>query len=215
MKKGKRNLIIAAVVLFVCAAVWLNWSYNDRMNPEPVDADMAAAEDFNRAAAEMAYGASLSGEDSAAVLSELSGSDAEAVSTASGYFAAARLTRQQSRDSALSLLEQAAKAENASQEVIDSAMTEIADMAGLSLQEAQIENLLIAKGFTDCVVFMSGEEVTVAVPAPLEGLTQADVARITETVLTETGLNASDLRVIEVKGNAAQSEPIFQAEAEE
>ena len=73
-------------------------------------------------------------------------------------------------------------------------------MATYSMQEAQVENLLIAKGFTDCVVFMSGDEVTVAVPAPLEGLSSADVARITDTVVTETGLDASALRVIEVKG---------------
>ena len=117
----------------------------------------------------------------------------------SGYFAAARLTRQQSRDNALDLLEQAAGSEGASQEGIDSAMNEIAAMATFSLQEAQVENLLLAKGFSDCVVFIGGEEITVAVPAPLEGLSQADVARITDTVLAETSLPVSALRVIEVK----------------
>ena len=204
MKKGKRNLVIVAVLLFVCAAVWLNWSYNNNAGPDPVDADMVLAEDEAMAAAEAAYGAALTGEDADAALGELTG-DADEVSgqvqsDASGYFATARLTRQQSRDSALGLLEQAAAAEGASQEVIDSAMTEIAAMATYSMQEAQVENLLIAKGFTDCVVFMSGDEVTVAVPAPLEGLSSADVARITDTVVTETGLDASALRVIEVKG---------------
>ena len=204
MKKGKRNLVIVAVLLFVCAAVWLNWSYNNNAGPDPVDADMVLAEDEAMAAAEAAYGAALTGEDADAALGELTG-DADEVSgqvqsDANGYFATARLTRQQSRDSALGLLEQAAAAEGASQEVIDSAMTEIAAMATYSMQEAQVENLLIAKGFTDCVVFMSGDEVTVAVPAPLEGLSSADVARITDTVVTETGLDASALRVIEVKG---------------
>ena len=28
MKKAKRNIIIAAVLVLVCAAVYLNWSYN-------------------------------------------------------------------------------------------------------------------------------------------------------------------------------------------
>ena len=204
MKKGKRNLVIVAVLLFVCAAVWLNWSYNNSAGPDPVDADMVLAEDEAMAEAEAEYGAALTGEDADAALGELTG-DADEVSgqvqsDANGYFATARLTRQQSRDSALGLLEQAAAAEGASQEVIDSAMTEIAAMATYSMQEAQVENLLIAKGFTDCVVFMSGDEVTVAVPAPLEGLSSADVARITDTVVTETGLDASALRVIEVKG---------------
>jgi len=196
MKKGKRNLVIVVVLLFVCAAVWLNWSYNSRLDPEPVDADMVSAEDAALSEAEAAYGASITGEESQTVLNALTGSGS------SGYFASARLTRQQSRDSALELLEQAAASVNASQEIIDSAMSEISDMAGASMREAQVENLLIAKGFSDCVVFIGEDEITVAVPAPLEGLSQADVARITETVTAETGVEASALRVIEVKGEA-------------
>ena len=200
MKKGKRNLVICAVLLFVCAAVWLNWSYNKNAAPKTPDADMVLAEDEQRSQALAAYGQTLEGEEAASVLGALDDDGAAASAPDSGYFAAARLTRQQSRDSALELLEQAAGAESASQEVIDSAMNEIAAMAGFSLQEAQVENLLLAKGFSDCVVFMGGEEITVAVPAPIEGLSQADVARITDTVLSETRLPASALRVIEVKG---------------
>ena len=37
MKKGKRNLIVVAVLLFVCAAVWLNWSYNKNAEPQTPD----------------------------------------------------------------------------------------------------------------------------------------------------------------------------------
>ena len=212
MKKGKRNLIIVAVLLFVCAAVWLNWSYNNSMGPDPVNADMVMAEDAAKEEADAAYGASLNGEEADEVLSALAGKEQDALETSGGYFATARLTRQQSRDSALGLLEQAAASENASQEVIDSAMSEIAAMASFSMQEAQMENLLIAKGFTDCVVFMSAEDITVAVPAPLEGLSQADVARITETVITESGMPASALRVIEVKGTAMSEQTAPEAE---
>ena len=214
MKKGKRNLIIVAVLLFVCAAVWLNWSYNSKLSPEPVDADMVSAEDAAKAEADAAYGASLTGSDSQAVLSALTQDGSAAASVTNGYFASARLTRQQSRDSALELLEEAAASENASQEIIDSAMAEIADMAGCSMREAQVENLLIAKGFADCVVFMGGDGVTVAVPAPMEGLSQSDVARITETVLAETGLSASALRVIEVKADSPVQTPMFEADAD-
>ncbi len=199
MKKGKRNLVIAAVLLFVCAAVWLNWSYNKNAAPKTPDADMVLAEDEQREQALAAYGETLSGEDTAAVLGELG--EGESLQATSGYFAEARLTRQQSRDNALDLLEQAASSDGASQEVIDSAMNEIAAMATVSLQEAQMENLLLAKGFSDCVVFIGGEEITVAVPAPIEGLSQADVARITDVVLGETALPASALRVIEVKAS--------------
>ncbi len=173
MKKNlKRNMVIAAVLLLVCAAVYLNWSYNNRWGG--ADAAMVDAEDEAMTEA----GGEASSED---------------------YFAAARLTRQNSRDEALNLLQTAASSETASQETIDSAMTAIASMATWSMQETQIENLLIAKDFSDCVVYISSEGVTVAVPAPAEGLSEAAVARITDTITSETGISAAQIKVIEIR----------------
>lgn len=190
MKNLKRNIVIITVLLFVCAAVYLNWSYNNQWG----DADdaMVAAEDAAMAAADAEYTATLDEE----LAAKETGTEDDNLSD---YFAQARLTRQQSRDEALSLLETAASAETASQEVIDSAMDEISVMASWSMQESQIENLLIAKDFADCIVFISDDGVTVAVPAPAEGLSQAAVARITETITSETDFTAAQLQVIEIK----------------
>ena len=185
MKKNlKRNIVMAAVLLFVCAAVYLNWSYNNRLGE--ADSAMVKAEDAAMTAANEKY------------LETLAQEELEAEQD-NAYFASARLTRQQSRDEALSLLETAAAGEGASQETIDSAMASITTMATWSMQEAQIENLLLAKDFDDCVVYMTGEGVTVAVPAPQEGLSTASVARITDTITSETDFTASQLRIIEVK----------------
>ena len=188
MKKNlKRNIVMAAVLLFVCAAVYLNWNYNSKLGK--ADPAMTAAEDAQAAAA---------GEDGAA-----SAFDEEAKSEGvSTYFASARLTRQQSRDEALSLLETAAASENASQETIDSAMQSISVMATWSMQESQIENLLLAKEFEDCVVYMSGDGITVAVPAPADGLSEASVARITDTITSETEYTPSQIKIIEVRSEA-------------
>ena len=187
----KRNIVMAAVLLFVCAAVWLNWSYSKRYGE--ADAAMAKAEDARIASAEASY-------------TETAAEEERASEQGSAYFAAARLTRQQSRDEALSLLETAAAGEGASQETIDAAMDSIAAMATWSMQEAQIENLLLAKEFTDCVVYLSADGVTVAVPAPAEGLSEASVARITDVITSETGLSASQLRIIEVRDPEALPE---------
>ena len=176
MKNKKRNITMIAVLLFVCAAVLLNWSYNNRWG-EP-DAEMVSAEDEA-----MAQANALSGEES----------------VAAGYFAEARLTRQVSRDEALQLLQTAATAETASQETIDSAMSAISAKATTSMKEAQIENLLIAKEFSDCVVYIGDGKITVAVPAPEEGLSEDAVARITEIICSETEYEASQLSIIQVK----------------
>lgn len=185
----KKNIVIATVLLFVCAAVYLNWSYNSKWGD--ADSEMVSAEDNAMDAAEQEY------------LSAISDMEMENEMTSS-YFAEARLTRQQSRDEALGLLETAASSENASQETIDSAMDSIAAMATWSMQEAQIENLLLAKDFEDCVVYMSSDGVTVAVPAPVEGLSEAAVARITDTITTETDYTASQIKVIEIRDTAEQ-----------
>ena len=117
------------------------------------------------------------------------GAAAEAAKTLSlgtEYFAEARLTRQVSRDEALELLQTAASSEAASQETIDSAMNAISHMAACSMKEAQIENLLIAKDFADCVVYIGNDTITVAVPSPAEGLSEEAVARITDIICRET-----------------------------
>ena len=179
MKNRKRNITMAAVLLFVCTAVALNWSYN-RSWGSP-DAEMVAAEDAEMMLADAAY--------------------AGTVPTGStDYFAEARLTRQVSRDEALHLLQTAATAETASQETIDSAMSAISAMATCSMQEAQIENLLIAKEFADCVVYIGSDSITVAVPAPAEGLSEESVARITDIICSETQYQAAQLNIIEVRG---------------
>ena len=174
MKNLKRNITIAAVLLLVCAAVYLNWSYNNQWGK--ADSAMVKAEDAAMEEANKAY---------------------EAANT-SGYCAEARLNRQVSRDEAIKLLEDAVSSETASQETIDSAMNAISAMANYSMKESQLENKLLAKDFSDCVVYMSEDSITVAVPAPAEGLSEAAVARITETVTSETAYTAAQLNVIGV-----------------
>ncbi len=186
MKKLKRNLVVVTVLFFVCAAVYLNWSYNNRWGQ--ADDAMVRAEDEAMAEAGQQYTESMN---------EIS----DPGSAVPDYFSEARLTRQQARDEALSLLETAASSQGASAEVIDSAMTEISVMAQYTMNESQLENQLIARDFADCVVFMSDDGVTVAVPAPAEGLTEAQVARITETVTGGTDYTMEQIKVIEVKEN--------------
>ncbi|MBP8640967.1 MAG: SpoIIIAH-like family protein, partial [Oscillospiraceae bacterium] len=75
-------------------------------------------------------------------------------------------------------------------------------MATYSMMETQIENLLLAKSFAECVAFISADGVTLAVPAPAEGLAVEDVAKITDTIVAETDFAATQIRIIEVKNNA-------------
>ena len=192
MKLWKRNVVVAAIVLFVCVAVYLNWSYN--REDDTADAGKTLGE------------AALVGNQTSDPLVSTTPDPAASPtpsaapdSTGTGYFASARLNRQQARDSALSLLQEAAASEDADQAMKDEANASIQTMASLTVSEAQIENLVTAKGYSDCVAFIGDNSVSVVVAATENGLTDAAVARITVIVMVETGVSASQIKIIEAQ----------------
>jgi stage III sporulation protein AH len=69
----------------------------------------------------------------------------------------------------------------------------------VSLNEAQIESLVIAKGYADCVAYITNEGISVAVAAPEGGLQEQDVAVIADIVISQSDYTYSDIRVVEVK----------------
>ena len=124
------------------------------------------------------------------------GTDEEAVYTGGDYFASARLTRQQARDNAISLLQEAADQSGADAAVANEASEGIQVLAGYTMKEAQIENLVTAKGYTDCVAFMGEDSISVVVDTGTGELTAEDVAKITDIAMTETGYPASGIKIM-------------------
>ena len=187
MRIIKRNAIILAAILFVCVAVYLNWAYNRQ--------ERALSETESKETVS-AVGAADEGEG---LFYE---APVPAVSTASAvteYFTSARLTRQQARDSAISTLRDAAESESAAAEAVSGALDAITVMTQYTVAEAEIESLVMAKGFEDCLVFLDAQSAIVAVPAPPAGLTFTAVSRITDIVLEKTELNTEQIKIIEVK----------------
>lgn len=206
MSVWKRNAVVVAIVLFVGAAVYLNWSYNHQQT-----ADDPAASETGKVLGQagLVNGVDASADPSVKPSAAPSGVNASAAPSAgtgdgdkagtTGYFSAARLNRQQARDSALQLLQQAAADENAAQEVIDDANTSIQAMATYTMSEANVENMVTAKGYGDCVCFISGDSASVVVSSTADGLTEADIAKILEIVKQETGLSAETIHIIETE----------------
>lgn len=205
MKLWKRNAVVAAIVLFVCVAVYLNWSYHKDNNTDAGKTlGEAALVGGQQTSDPLLTGSTASAAPSP---SPSAGADGETSAqqtengtseTGSGnYFDSARLNRQQARDSALALLQEAAGDENADQAMKDEANASIQTMASVTVSEAQIENLVTAKGYTDCVAFIGDNSVSVVVSNNGVSLTDADVAKITEIVTDETGMEASKIKIIE------------------
>lgn len=187
MKVWKKNMVAAAVLVTVCAGIYVNWLYTEEQTAvsltDTLDAEKVMSEDTL-----------VLSEDMAAIAA---GEELE--TTATDYFAAVRLSRQQARDSAVNLLQEAmAYSDGTGSKEVESAV-ELEEIVQTALSEAQIESLIIAKGFMDCVAYMSGEGISVAVSSPEGGLQQADVAVIADIVMAQSDYDLDDIRVVEVQ----------------
>ena len=87
--------------------------------------------------------------------------------------------------------------ENASEEVCNEASQTLQVLAGYTVAETQIENLVTAKGYADCVVFMGSESCSVVVDAGENGLEAQDVAKIKDIVINETQYTAGQIKIME------------------
>lgn len=187
----KRNIVAATVLLFVCAAVYLNWKYASGLP------DGAATDVGQKILGEstLVSGGAQTGEEESGA-GETSGVEETSGDAGDDYFASARLSRQQARDSAIALLREAAESETADVAVANEAAETIQVLAGYALAEAQIENLVTAKGYSECVAFMGDGAISVVVEKE-GGLQAEDVAKITEIVLSETDYTTDQITVLE------------------
>ena len=180
MKQWKKNMVAAAVLVTVCTGIYLNWLYTDQQTAadltDTVDAEKVLSEDL------LALDTEVLGED---------------VNTSTDYFAAVRLSRQQARDSALNLLQEAMAYDDATKAAESS--KQLDEIVQTALSEATIESLVIAKGYADCVAYMSSDGVSVAVASPEGGLQTADVAVIADIVMTQSQYDLDAIRVVEVQ----------------
>ena len=93
----------------------------------------------------------------------------------------------------------AAAREDADETVKNQLNDNIQTMADYTVTEAQIENLVVAKGYADCVAFIGEDTLSLAVAAPEGGLTEADTAKIVDVVNRTAGFNADQISIIEVE----------------
>lgn len=184
MNQWKKNMMAAAILVTVCAGIYVNWLYTE----DAATSDLTETLDSEKVMSDETL---VLSDDMAALAA------GESVdTTASDYFAAVRLSRQQARDNALNMLEEAMAYADSTKASESSAQLE--DIVQTALSEAQIESLIIAKGYTDCVAYMTNEGISVAVSAPEGGLQEADVAVIADIVMSQSDYLLTDIRIVEV-----------------
>lgn len=183
MKIWKRNAIIALVMVLICGGIYLNWLYENK------SVDLTNVLDADK----------IMG-DSTLVLQNDTDYAMEAANTSpdqDSYFAQMRLSRQNARDEAVTLLQEAmAYAEN---EDMSQSSQKLENIISEALAESQIESLVIAKGYADCVAYISQDGISVAVAMPADGLQQSDVSLLADIVMAQTEYSLSDIRIFGVE----------------
>ena len=173
----KRRAVVGSVLLLVCVAVYLNWRYTDKV------------QESSKVLGQSQLVSSQKGGTAA-------GDDAAAATGGSDYFATARLNRKQARDNAIGLLDEAKVDVNADAATKNKAAETLQVLAAYTVSESQIESLVTAKGYTDCVAFMGDSSVSVVV-GDADGLDAQDVAKIKDIVIGETNYKADQIKIME------------------
>ena len=181
MKKWRKNIVAGAVLLTVCAGIYMNWYYGEQQSATDLTSTLNEEKVLSSDLLVMGdVGLTLDGE----------------TTTVSQYFASVRLSRQEARDSAVTLLQEAMAYDDGT----DSAQTnlQLQDIVQTALREAQIESLVIAKGYADCVAYITDDGISVAVASPEGGLIETDVAAIADVILSQSQFSMEDIRIVEV-----------------
>ena len=179
---SKKHIVLSALVLALSVAVYLNWEYvktngDTFENTSKVAVDGAVEET-----------ASPGGED---------GKTGETAAYGEAYFAEAKLSRTKARDEAADALKYMLEDANLTTDQMTQLTIEAADIAKSIETEGKIENLIKAKGFQECMVYLADDKIDVLVKC--SGMTDSEAAQIKDVILGEVAVPDSSISIIEIQ----------------
>ncbi len=204
LKFKKNGALISVIVLLLCVAVYLNWSYERSNTTKEVSSENLITEGTD--VEEGAITTLASDEErfeknnweiEMASTQEETMTEDERLTRLCADMDEMRLSLETSRSSELSLLRETVENTESSAEARASAEEQIAAIAANSVIEAKIESLVVAKGFVDCIALVSADGISVVIVPEKEGLQASDVAKISDIIMSETDFDTTQIRVIE------------------
>lgn len=181
----KKEVVATALVVLIGVAGYLNWSYQDTIRVTDGGSYLEEAKKLGEA------------EYVSSEKTDVQEEDAEETVAISGYFAEAKLSKDNSRSKALEILNQTATNESFDSEVRKQAQNKIVAIAENTEKEAIIENVARAKGYKDISVYIDGENVEIIVKK--KDFSSQDVKTIKEIVTSELLTSSKNIKIIEAK----------------
>lgn len=111
------------------------------------------------------------------------------------YFSSVELDRKRTRDEALEVLQSVVDNASASEAAKSEAIAEIAAIAKTMDTEANIETLIEAKGFEECVAVINNDSANIVVKS--DGLQAAQISQINEIVYEQAGILPVNIKIIQ------------------
>lgn len=199
-KAPRRQLLMAALVLALGSAVYLNWQFDgnrDLTSANALSDDKEYGEvEFVSGEVDTSSSEETSSEETSSETSETESTSAETDenSAVAATFAQARLDREEARAKATELLQQVLDSTDSDEEARKEAVDEAAEIASNVLLESNIETLITAKGYQDCMVFIENDTCSVLVQTDLEQPNDAVVIR--DIVMDQSGLTSDQIKIV-------------------
>lgn len=209
LSRNTRRVTALTLAAALVIAVYLNWQYaRADITPQTEDDTLMVSAEPVEAEAETAITDALPTEAEAAsgvnknyVNKNYGEAQLVSVANDSGtrFFEQARLKREKAHDEAMDTLQKSLKSSSLTAEEKKEYAAQMA--AGLEdlNAENEIETLVRAKGFADCLCFLQAGRADLTVMTAGEPLTAAQVAQIRDVVMNKSSVTAQNITVVEVK----------------
>ncbi len=202
MKFGKRQLVLAALVVALGAAVYLNWQFSDnssliQQTSASANKQIGQAQFVNNSTdSSVPKDKNTSGSTSSNSSKDASGKKTQPSEDALAYFAQVKVERQKTHDGAADLAKEVLEAADSSDEAKKEAVGKAAEIAKNMEQETNIESLIKAKGFSQCLAFIQNGECSIVV---CRGELDDDgVMAIKDIVTGQSGIEFDNIKITEV-----------------
>jgi len=170
---GKKQIILACLTLILGIAIYVNY--------------VLAATPSELKATSVLSGAGINYGDAAYVNGE----------ETSDYFAQARIDKMSSREEAVQTLQTIFNGGDMTEQDKAVVAEKAAALSQLVDSENQIEGLIKAAGFEDCVVYLDGTTANIVVKC--ENFLPSQAAQIKDILLSKVSLENENIRILDVK----------------
>lgn len=217
-KQAGRGMTMLALTAALGAAVYLNWSFSQQTpqtvssteGTDAVSVSAEAGEDVQAVQGDAGDAVAVydplttEGQEIGQETADKNYGEAQFVSvnedTGEEFFDSARLSREKSRDEALDTIEKTLKnstlSDSEKQQMTETLKTQITNIE----TESELETLIKAKGFVDCVVMLDDDAASVTVMTENDALTAEEVTKIRDVILSKCSeIKAQNITVVEVK----------------